>query len=110
MATLVKLRKAKRRRTKNRPAVQNPAENPAAVQKDAGEQTAVPIKKEQQQTYIHVKKEKDNKEIQTEAPPSGVIRVLNSKQRNKKVQVKVLASTALWRRDPKTITLRKMLK
>jgi len=110
VATSVKLRKAKRLRTKNRPVVQNPAENPAAVPNDAGEQTAVPFEKEQQQTHIHAKKEKDNKEIQTKAPPSGVIRVLNSKQRNKKVQVKLPASIAVWRRDPKTITLRKRLK
>jgi len=67
------------------PAVPNDAEEQTAVPNDAGEQTVVPIKEEQQQTYIHVKKEKENKEIQTEAPPSGVIRVLNSKQRNKKV-------------------------
>lgn len=51
-----------------------------------------------------------DKEIQTEAPLSGVIRVLDSKQLNKKVQVKLLASTAAWKRDPKTVTLRKGLK
>ena len=51
-----------------------------------------------------------DKKIQTEAPPSGVIRVLNSKQCNKKVQVKLLASTDLWKKDPKTRTLHKMMK
>ena len=35
---------------------------------------------------------------------------MSSKQRNKKVQVKLLASTAAWKRDPKTVTLHKNLK
>jgi len=35
---------------------------------------------------------------------------MNSKQCNKKVQVKLPASTAAWKRDPKTVTLRKSLK
>ena len=63
-----------------------------------------------QQPFIRVKKETESKEVQTEAPPSGVIRVLNSKQRNRKVQVKLPASTALWKKDPKTRTLHKMMK
>lgn len=107
-------RRAKRPRTNSHPANQNPAESPAAVPNNAEEPTVVPSTREQQfffvhvkqewpaeeqtvvpstegqhQTFIHVKKEKENKEVQTEAPPSGVIRVLNSKQRNKKVQVKI---------------------
>ena len=45
-----------------------------------------------------------------ETPPSGVIRVLNSKQRNRKVQVKFSASMALWKKDLKTRTLHKMMK
>ena len=111
----VKLRKEKTRRTKIRPVVQNPVENLTVVPNDAEEQTVVPFEKEQQQTDIHVKIEMDDmmtcdKEIQTEAPPLGVIRVLNSKQRNKKVQVKLPASTVAWRRDTKTLTLRKGLK
>lgn len=40
-----------------------------------------------------------------EAPPSGVIRVLKSKQCNKKVQVKLLTSTTAWKRYPKIVTL-----
>jgi len=63
-----------------------------------------------QQPFIRVKKEKENKGIQTEAPPLGVIRVLNSKQRNKKVQVKLPASTVSWNKDPKTRTLHHMMK
>ena len=63
-----------------------------------------------QQPFVRIKKETDNKEVQTEAPPSGVIQVLNSKQRNRKVQVKLPASTALWKKDPKTRTLHKMMK
>ena len=115
VTTPAKLHKAKGRRTKIHPAVQNPVENQAAVPNDAKEQTVVPIEKEQKQTDIHVKIEMDemmtcDKEIQTEAPLSGVIRVLNSKQRNRKVQVKLPASTVVWRRDPKTVTLRKGLK
>ena len=35
-----------------------------------------------------------------EAPPSGVIRVMNSKQHNKKLQVKLPASRDAWKRDP----------
>ena len=44
-----------------------------------------------------------DKEIQTEAPLSGVIRVMNSKKHNRKVQVKFPASTAAWKRDPKIV-------
>lgn len=120
MTTAVRIRRIKRRRTKNRSADQNPTEDPTAVPNeadgpaafpnDAEGQTVVPFEKEQLQAGIRVKKEKDNKEIQTEAPPSGVIRVLNSKQRNKKVQVKLLASTDAWKRDPKMRTLHKGLK
>jgi len=51
-----------------------------------------------------------DKEIQTETPPLGVIKVMNSKQLNKKVQGKLLASTATWKRDPKMVTLQKGLK
>ena len=40
----------------------------------------------------------------------GVIRVLNSKKCNKKVQLKLLASTTAWKKDPKTITVQKGLK
>jgi len=45
-----------------------------------------------------------------ETPPLGVIRVMSSKQRNKKVQVKLPASTAAWKRYPRMVTLRKSLK
>ena len=51
-----------------------------------------------------------DKIFQTEAPLSGVIKVMNSKKRNRKVQVKLPASTVAWKRDPKTVTLRKGLK
>ena len=51
-----------------------------------------------------------DKEIQIEAPLFGVITVMNSKQRNRKVQVKLPAFTAAWRRDPKIVTLRNGLK
>lgn len=140
MTTAVRIRRIKRWRTKNHSVDQNPAKNPtaipneaegpavvpneaegptvvpkeaegpAAVPNDVEGQTAVPLEKEQLQVGIRVKKEKDNKEIQIEAPPSGVIRVLISKQHNKKVQVKLLASTDAWKRDPKTRTLHKGLK
>jgi len=128
-------RRAKRLRTNSHPADQDPTKSSATVPNNAEEPTAVPstgeqqqtfvrVKQEwpaekqtvvpstegQQQTFIHVKKEKEKKEVQIEAPPSGVIQVLNSKQRNKKVQVKLPAATALWKRDPKTRTLHKMMK
>lgn len=51
-----------------------------------------------------------DKEIRMEAPLLVVIRVMNSKQRNRKVQVKLPASTAAWKRDPKIVTLQKGLK
>lgn len=35
---------------------------------------------------------------------------MNTKKRNRKIQVKLLVSTATWERDPKTVTLRKGLK
>lgn len=106
--TLAKPLKTKGRRTRVHPAVQNPVENQVAVPNDAGEQTVVPIEKEQQWTDIHVKIEMDemlirDKEIQTVAPPLGVIRVMNAKQHNKKIQVKLPASTAAWKRDPKPV-------
>lgn len=115
MTTPAKPRKAKGWRIRIRPVVQNPVENPAAVPNDVEEQNVVPFEKEQQHTDIHVKIEMDDmmtcdKEIQTKAPLSGVIRVLNSKQCNRKVQVKIPASVAAWRRDPKIVTLRKGLK
>ena len=115
MTTPAKPLKAKGWRTRIHLVVQHPVENQAVVPNDAEKQTAVPIEKEQQQTDIHVKIEMDemltrDKEIQTEAPLLGVIRVMNSKQRNRKVQVKLPASTAAWRRDPKIVTLRKGLK
>ena len=99
VTTSAKPHKAKGRRIKIHPAVQNPVENQATIPNDAKGKTAVPFEKEQQQTDIHVKIEMDDmmtcdKEIQMEAPLSGVIRVMNSKQRNRKVQVKVPASTA----------------
>jgi len=113
--TLAKPLKKKRQRTKVHPALQNPIENQAVVPNDAEKHTAVPIRKEQQWTDIHVKIEMDemltrNKEIQTETPPSGVTRVMSSKKHNKKVQVKLPASTATWKRDPKMVTLHKNLK
>ena len=74
------------------------------------EQQEAPMAGRPQQPFVHIKKETENKEVQTEAPPSGVIRVLNSKQRNRKVQVKLPASTAVWKKDPKTRTLHKMMK
>ena len=74
------------------------------------EQQEAPVVGRPQQPFVRIKKETDSKEVQTEAPPSGVIRVRNSKQRNKKVQVKLPASTALWKKDLKTRTLHKMMK
>ena len=115
MTTPAKTLKAKGWRTRIHPVVQSPVENQDVVPNYAEKQTIVPIEKEQQQSDIHVKIEMDemltrDKEIQTEAPLLGVIRVMNSKKRNRKVQVKLPASTAAWRRDPKTVTLRKGLK
>lgn len=133
-------RRMRRRGTYSCPAGQNPAGSPTAVPINNKEQnvaptdmeqqtavpnsprdrTAVPIKTEEQddipftegpqQPFIRVKKEKENKGIQTDAPPLGVNRVLNSKQRNKKVQVKLPASTVSWNKDPKTRTLHHMMK
>ena len=82
--------KKKGQRTRVHLAVQNPVENHDAVPNDAEEKTVVPIKKEQQWTDVHVKIEMDemftfDKEIQTETPALGVIRVMSSKQCNKKV-------------------------
>jgi len=57
--TPVKPLKTKGWRTRVHPAVQNPVENQAVVQNDAGKQIVVPIKKEQQWTDIHVKIEMD---------------------------------------------------
>ena len=74
------------------------------------EQQEAPVVGRPQQPFVRIKKETDSKEVQTEAPPSGVIRVQNSKQRNKKVHVKLLPSTAVWKKDPKTRTLHKMMK
>lgn len=110
MATPVKPLKGKRRRTRIHLAAQNPDKSQAAVPNEAEKQTSVPIEKEQQWADVRVKTEMDEKIIQMETPPSGVIRVLNSKQRNRKVQVKLPASTAAWKKDPKTVTLQKGLK
>ena len=84
------------------------------------EPTAVPIKTEPQDDipftegppypFIHVKKERENKAVQTEAPPLGIIRDRNSRQRNEKVQVKLPASEKSWKRDPKTKTLHHKMK
>lgn len=74
------------------------------------EQQEASMARGSQQPFIRVKKEKESKKTQTEAPPSGVIRVLNSKQHNRKVQVKLPASMALWKKDPKKRTLHKMMK
>ena len=95
-------------------------EEQTVVPSDLEERMEIPIEEEEQQEapmaggpqqpFIRVKKEKESKETQTEAPPSRVIRVLNSKKRNRKVEVKFPASTALWKKDPKTRTLHKMMK
>ncbi len=74
------------------------------------EQQEAPVVGGPHPPFVRIKKETDSKEVQTETPPSGVIRVLNSKQRNRKVQVKLPASTAAWKKDPKTRTLHKMMK
>ena len=91
--------------TEEQNAVPSDMEHQNAIPIDAEEQTvvpnsplgptAVPIKTEPQDDipftegpsypFIHVKKERENKAVQTEAPPLGIIRDTNSRQRNVKV-------------------------
>lgn len=114
-ATPIRPRRNKRQRTGSRSTTQNPdkseivvpneAERQTVVPIEIEEQTTVPFEKEQQWAGVRVKIETDNKVVQTEAPSSGVIRVMNSKQRNKKVQVQLPTSIDAWKKDPKTRTL-----
>jgi len=79
----------------------------------------VPIKTEPQDDipfegpshpFIRVKIEKENRVVQTESPPLGIIRDRNSRQRSVKIQVKLPASEKAWKRDPKTKALRHKMK
>ena len=105
--------KTKDQRTRVHHVVQNPVKKRATVQNVVEEQSAVQNQKEQNLTVTHVEIQMDNiftcnKEIQKEAQPSGKIRAMNTRQRNRKIQVNLLVSTTMWDRDQRMVTLREV--
>ena len=98
----------------------NDAEEQTAVPNSPVEPAAVPIKTEPQDDipfaegpphpFVRVKIEKENRAVQTELPPLGIIRDRNSRQQSVKIQVKLPASEKLWKKDPKTKALRHKMK
>ena len=77
-------------------------------------QPAVQNQKEQHSVVAHVDVQTDDiltrdKEIQTEAQSSGEIWAMNTRQRNRKIQVNLPVSTTMWDSDPRTVTLREGL-
>jgi len=75
-----------------------------------GEKSAVQNQKEHQLTVTHVEIQMDDiltcdKEIQTEAQPSGEIRAMNARQCNRKIQVNLPVSTTVWESDPGMVIL-----
>ena len=112
--TLAKPLKTKDRRTRVHPVVQNPVGKRAVVPNVFEEQSTVQNQKEQHLTVTHVEIQTDdiltcNKEIQTKAQPSGEIRAMNARQRNRKILVNLLVFTTVWDSDPRKVTLREGL-
>ena len=108
--TLARPLKKKVWRTQVHPTVQNPVEEQSAIPNPVEEKSDVPNlveeqssiqnQKEQHLTVTHVEIQMDDiltwdKEIQTKAQPSGGIRAMNTRQRNRKIQVNLPVSTTM---------------
>ena len=90
---------------KEQTAVPNSPVEPAAVPIKTKPQDDIPFAEWPPHPFVRVKIEKENRAVQTELPPLGIIRDRNSRQQSVKIQVKLPASEKLWKKDPKTKAL-----